>query len=306
MTPTGESVGREPDDQRLVERIRTRDAGALATLFRHYYPRVYHFAMRRLGRPGLAETVTGEVFFEAWQSVEAFRGGSAVSSWLYGIAHFKCTGARHPRGRTQRGRESAMAAKCPEGVLTLIPWYRELDADDRGVVEAHAAGCASCRSEVEMVAGGAVPPTPFPDRDAAFSKLMARIEHAGRYGREEPAKREGWRIAGLAAAALLLVFLGFALAQSIGGRSTLTAVSVSSGPPYSSLHVVFRDGVSAAQIEHALARVDAVLVSGPNAGGRYLVAVPPGVDPRRVAGILMAGTHEHPHGVAKEVAPRSH
>lgn len=304
-----ERAGRERDDQKLIERIRRRDAGALSALFRHYYPRVYHFAMRRLRSPARAESVASDVFFEAWQSVEAFHGGSEVSSWLFGIAHFKCTGARNTWGATlgaKQTKERGMPGKCPEGVLTLIPWYRELDADDRGVVEAHAAGCASCRSEVEMVAGGAVPPTPFPNRDASFSKLMARIEHADRYGRESPRSRDRWRVAAFAAGALFLVAVGFAVSHYTWSRQSFTSISVSSGPPYTSLNVVFRDGVSDAQIEHALAGVDALLVSGPNARGRYLIAVPPGADPRRIAGILLTGTREHPEGIAASVAPRSH
>ena len=308
-----ERAGRERDDQKLIDRIRGRDAGALAAIFRHYYPRVYAFAMRRLHTPARAEAIASEVFFEAWQSVGAFRGGSSIASWIYGIAHFKCIGARR-RGRSewvaatrQRGaKEGGMAGKCPEGVLTLIPWYRELDADDRGIVEAHAAGCAACRCEVEMVAGGPLPPTPFPDRDAAFSKLMDRIQDAEQHGREPSAHARGWRIAAFAAAGIFLVALGFAISHFSWSGHSLTSISVATGPPYTSLNVVFREGVSPAQIEYALASVDAVLVSGPNPVGRYLIAVPPGIDPRQVAGFLLAGTRDHPDGIATSVSPRSH
>ena len=303
-----ERAGLERDDQKLVTRIRERDTGALWILFHHYYPRVHHFALRRVRRPARAESLASDVFLEAWRSVEAFRGGSAVASWLYGIAHFKCTGAPDVSGRTttkaQKGAQGEMAGKCPEGVLTLIPWYRELDADDRGIVEAHAAGCAACRSEIEMVSGGAVPPTPFPDRDASFSRLMARIEHAERRGRDAPAHAKGWRVATLAAAAMLLTALGVA-ASHLSWPPTGRGGAVSSGPAYTALQVVFRDGVSAAQIEHALASVDAVLVAGPNAMGSYLIAVAPGADPRRVAGLLLAGSREHPEGIASSVAPKA-
>lgn len=304
-----ERAGRERDDQKLIERIRRRDAGALSALFRHYYPRIYHFAMRRLRKTARAESIADDVFFEAWQSVEAFRGGSEVSSWLFGIAHFKCTGARNSWGAALGGKqteERGMAGKCPEGVLTLIPWYRELDTDDRGIVEAHAAGCASCRNEVEMIAGGAVPPTPFPNRDVEFSKLMARIEHSDRHGRGTPRPSNAWRVAAIAAGAIALVALGFAVSHYSWSPQSLTSISVSSGPAYTSLNVVFREGVSSAQIEHALAGVDAVLLSGPGTSGRYLIAVPLGADPRRVAGVLLTATREHPDGIAASVAPRSH
>ena len=299
-----ERAGRERDDKRLVERVRERDAGAMCALFRHYYPRVYHFAFRRLRKPARAETLANEVFLEAWQSVAAFHGGSAVSSWIYGIAHFKCTGARNPKGLGALGaKEGGMPGTCPEGVLTLIPWYNELDAADRGIVEAHAAGCAACRSEVEMVAGGPVPPTPYPDRDVAFSRLMASIEHTERHGREAPRRNKRWRFAALAACGLLLAVVGFAVSHLSWSRPTLTAISVSTGPPYTSLNVVFREGVSRAQILHALSAVDAILVSGPTTRGDYRIAVSPGADPRRVAGLLLLGTREHPHGIATSVSP---
>ncbi len=302
-----ERVGHECDDQKLIARIRQRDAGALHALFRHYYPRVHHFAMRRLRRPARAESVANDVFLEAWRSVEAFRGGSAVASWLYGIAHFKCAGVPPTFGRaaetTRKGATESMAGKCPEGVLTLIPWYRELDADDRGIVEAHAAGCTACRNEVEMVSGGTVPPTPFPDREASFSRLMARIEHAERSGREAPPRRPAWRATALAAAAAVVVPIGNAGSQLSWPRLERSPLSVSSAPGYTALQVIFRDGVTSTQIEHALASVDAVLVAGPTALGGYLIAVPPGADPRRVAGLLLTGTREHPMGIASSVAP---
>jgi hypothetical protein len=110
---------------------------------------------------------------------------------------------------------------------------------------------------------------------------MARIEHAERHGREQPRPQKGWRLAALAAVALLLVAVGFGISHFSWSRPTLTSISVAAGPPYTSLNVVFREGVSPAQIDHALAAVDAVLVSGPGATGHFRIAVPPGADRER-------------------------
>ena len=93
---------REQEDQRLVAGIRNRDSECLRELFDFYLPRVYHFAMRRLGDPSAAEEVASDVFFEVWRSVEAFRGESRVSTWIFGIAHFKCAAALRRRGRLKR------------------------------------------------------------------------------------------------------------------------------------------------------------------------------------------------------------
>lgn len=79
----------------------------------------------------------------------------------------------------------ARSVRCPESVLGWIPWYGEVDEggdrllDDRkrGAVEAHAAECADCRAELDMIAG-----VPFeidvdlPDPDRVFAEITARID----------------------------------------------------------------------------------------------------------------------------------
>lgn len=71
-----------------------------------------------------------------------------------------------------------MIAPCPPGILALLPWYPELDSHDRDIVESHAAGCRECRLEIELIAGGPVPPTPLPDQEAILARIFARIDHA--------------------------------------------------------------------------------------------------------------------------------
>lgn len=67
---------------------------------------------------------------------------------------------------------------CPAGILALLPWYPELDADDRDVVESHAAQCRECRLEIELVSGGPLPPTPLPDQEAILARIFSRIDDA--------------------------------------------------------------------------------------------------------------------------------
>lgn len=72
--------------------------------------------------------------------------------------------------------------RCPEAVLGWIPWYVEgtLTPRQMGAVEAHAAECADCRAEIDMIGGA-----PFeidvdlPDPERAFAELSARIAAEG-------------------------------------------------------------------------------------------------------------------------------
>ena len=81
----------------------------------------------------------------------------------------------------------ARRARCPEDVLAFIPWYAEgaLSAHEKGLVEAHAAQCGDCRSELDLVAGEpwAFEGIELPDRERLFDEITARIEEADRSAR---------------------------------------------------------------------------------------------------------------------------
>jgi len=86
---------------------------------------VFHFVMRRLQDPSLAEEVIADVFFEVWRSVEHFAGASRPSTWIFGIAHFKATGAHRDRSRHKR------ASVIPTNVESLHRVPDDGDADAR-------------------------------------------------------------------------------------------------------------------------------------------------------------------------------
>lgn len=48
--------------------------------------RLYRFVLRRIGNSSDAEDLAQQAFVEAARSLESFRGGSELSTWLYGIA----------------------------------------------------------------------------------------------------------------------------------------------------------------------------------------------------------------------------
>lgn len=81
---------------------------------------------------------------------------------------------------THDGTNEASRARCPETVLGWIPWYADggLTARQRGAVEAHAAECRECRSELDIVAGapGALDGVELPDADRLFDEITARLD----------------------------------------------------------------------------------------------------------------------------------
>jgi len=196
---------------------------------------------------------------------------------------------------------------CPAEVLAAVPWYPdELSREERDAVEAHAATCPDCRRELEArlsEADAAGPPPPDPD--AAFTRVLARIEHdeaeklhqwaraprrrrAVRWLRERevPLPGTGTTVTvarGLSAAASFGVLLA-AVALFLGvvpdgdGDGDVAARPV--------IDVVFRDDLPAREMAEALERIDGEIVAGPSRRGRYRVRLPEGASPEAAAQAL--------------------
>ncbi len=72
-------------DDRLVERLRARDHSAVSDLAERYSARIRQLALRYVRNPEDAEEVLQDVLLKVYQKIEAFRGDSALSSWIYRI-----------------------------------------------------------------------------------------------------------------------------------------------------------------------------------------------------------------------------
>jgi RNA polymerase sigma-70 factor (ECF subfamily) len=73
----------------LLRRIATRDEAAFRTLYEQFARRVYAFLVHRFQQESLAEEVVSDTLLHVWKSPESFRGESAFSTWLLGVARFK-------------------------------------------------------------------------------------------------------------------------------------------------------------------------------------------------------------------------
>ena len=73
------------DDRHLVDRLRTGDHAAVSDLASRYSSRIRQLAMRHLRSEEDADEVVQDVLLKVYQNIEAFRGDSALSSWIYRI-----------------------------------------------------------------------------------------------------------------------------------------------------------------------------------------------------------------------------
>lgn len=108
----------------LLSRVARGDRAAYETLYHRLYPRIYGFVWRRLRDPSLAEETVVDVFVELWKNAGRFRGESRATTWVFGIAHFKCMAASRAARRSKR---SAVVATENE-ILEAMP--DPLDGED--------------------------------------------------------------------------------------------------------------------------------------------------------------------------------
>ncbi len=112
-------------DDELVSQILGGDSQAFDLLYEAYFPRVYRFALSRLGDPAEAEDVAQEVFFTVFKVLGSFRGQSSLLVWIFGITrHTVIRRFRRVRPRL----ESLDAGNAREVPGREVPPDRTVDA----------------------------------------------------------------------------------------------------------------------------------------------------------------------------------
>jgi RNA polymerase sigma-70 factor (ECF subfamily) len=95
----------EDSDRDLIRRVAGKDRRAFETLYHRYAQRLHRYLSRLILRPDVTEEVLDDVMLVVWQNASRFNDTSRVSTWIFGIAHFKALKAR--------SRLSARAAEQP-------------------------------------------------------------------------------------------------------------------------------------------------------------------------------------------------
>jgi RNA polymerase sigma-70 factor, ECF subfamily len=74
------------EERALLDAVRRGEEAAFRLLYRAHARRVYSVARRLVGDPHLADDVAQEAWFRGVRKLDRFRGDSAFSTWLVGIA----------------------------------------------------------------------------------------------------------------------------------------------------------------------------------------------------------------------------
>jgi RNA polymerase sigma-70 factor (ECF subfamily) len=73
------------NDRELVEQILGGSREHFEQLYEAYFPRVFRFALKRLGDAGEAEDVAQEVFFTVFRALPSYEGSAPLLIWIFGI-----------------------------------------------------------------------------------------------------------------------------------------------------------------------------------------------------------------------------
>jgi RNA polymerase sigma-70 factor (ECF subfamily) len=97
-------------ERELIQRIQAGDEAAVSSLAETYGPRIHQLAMRYVKNWEDAEEVAQDVLLKVSRKIGAFRGDSALSSWIYRITF----NTAMSRLRSQRARLRADAGAAAE------------------------------------------------------------------------------------------------------------------------------------------------------------------------------------------------
>ena len=111
-------------DRQLITRLQSGDDLAVHELAERYSPRIFQLAMRHVKNREDAEEITQDVLMKVYRKIGAFRGDSALSSWIYRIT-FNTAMSRLRTDRAARAadqeRDRLLAAEESGDVTTRTP-----------------------------------------------------------------------------------------------------------------------------------------------------------------------------------------
>src|SRR5262249_27004683 len=133
----GEVRVTNPDDPRLLRRLRAGRPEACAELVRTHYQAVYRFLVRLTRDVHQAEDLTQETFAAAWERIATFERRATLATWLHRIAHTKFLDAyraqRSAAGMLERLARPINGPPDPLDTVMADDEARRLDRALRGL-----------------------------------------------------------------------------------------------------------------------------------------------------------------------------
>jgi len=150
------------DDSGVVSAFLGGEERAFAELVDRYQTRLLNFIYRTIGDREKAEDLVQEVFVRVFRGLAAFRGDSALSTWIYRLTVNAALSHLARRGRRQEvsdegitevpappvaERDSALATRIEAALAELPPGYRAILVlhDVEGLSHEECAAILDCR-----------------------------------------------------------------------------------------------------------------------------------------------------------------
>src|ERR1041384_5773053 len=114
------AIIRDSSHDDLLARLQAGEDGALGDLADAYGSKIYQLAFRYLRNKEDAEEITQDVLFKVYRKVGAFRGDSALPSWIYRIT-FNAAMSRLRTARYQRAQEDDRQMTSSDGEPITTP-----------------------------------------------------------------------------------------------------------------------------------------------------------------------------------------
>lgn len=126
----------ELTDRALVRRLVSGDEDAFAEFFDDYFPRLFRFAVRRLGDDDAAEEVVQATLVQAVRKLDTWRGEAALFTWLCTICRREAAAYAE---RTSRRLHVPLEDADPDVRAALDSLSSALDAPDVALVRGDVA-----------------------------------------------------------------------------------------------------------------------------------------------------------------------
>jgi RNA polymerase sigma factor (sigma-70 family) len=94
-----------PTDEDLLDRYANGDAQAFETFFHRHRGRVFHYTLKKVGRPEVASEISQDVFLKLHSKIHLYQTHQPALPWFFTMVHNACLDALRKRATASRAQE---------------------------------------------------------------------------------------------------------------------------------------------------------------------------------------------------------